>query len=104
MAKQDNKTKVEKNYPDFVEAVQGLSVKELEARLVVYAKEQEKVNKAKTQDLEEGDLGRAKAQVSIMEGPYNDATKAIKAKSSYIIDLIGEKGGNVDVETEADEE
>lgn len=82
---------VQKQYPEFTPTVDGLSVSELETKLSTYAKEAEKVKTAKEEDEE---LTQTKALASELAGPYNDATKAIKLKMSYIIALIKDKGGD----------
>lgn len=91
MAKKDVKLEVQKRYPDFVESIDGLSVGDLEQRLLTYAKERENVREAKEIDEQLQQVIEAKAE---LEGPYKDAQKAIDLKSRYIISLIKEKGGN----------
>ncbi len=93
MAKKSVQETVQKKYPDFVEVVDGLGVPELEARLLTYAKEREKVEEAKEADEE---LAKTAELLKELKGPYSDATKAINLKSRYLISLIKEKGGNVD--------
>lgn len=92
MAKQKrpNSEVVEKAYPDFVPTVAGLSIDELEKRLVGYAKHAEDVEDAKENDK---GLEEAKAQVAEFGAPYRDAKKEIRLKSRYIMNLIKEKGG-----------
>jgi len=87
------KTKVQKQFPDFVEMVDSMNVDALEDRLNIYAKELEKVKKAQEADT---DLSNAKELVSELGAPYRDAKKAIELKTSYIISLIGEKGGDAE--------
>lgn len=90
--KKNIQEKVQKEYPDFVTTVDGLSVADLESKLANYAKEQQKVDEAQEND---EDLERAKAEVSELAGPYRDARKALKLKMRYIVELIKDKGGNV---------
>ena len=92
MAKKDIKSTVEKNYPDFAEAVLGLSVEQLEQRLLGYAKERENVREAKEADEKLKEVSNLKSE---LEGPYKDAQKAINQKSRYLIALIKDKGGKV---------
>jgi SMC interacting uncharacterized protein involved in chromosome segregation len=87
------KLKIQKKFPQFTEMVDAMSVEQLEDKLNVYAKEQEKVKKAKEDDVE---LNKAKDLVSDLSAPYNDAKKAIELKMSYIIMQIGEKGGDAE--------
>ncbi len=93
MAKKNWKDKVEKEYPDFADAVQGLSVAELDARLLSYAKEAEAIRKGKEEKIQEA-LDRLSEEKKTLEGPYKDAAKANGLKQRYIVHLIGEKGGN----------
>lgn len=82
---------VQEKYPEFTPTVDGLSVADLEGKLSSYAKEAEKVKVAKEEDEE---LNQTRALAAELAGPYNDATKAIKLKMSYIIALIKDKGGD----------
>lgn len=87
------KTKVQKKFPDFVEMVDSMSVADLEGRINIYAKELEKVRNAQDEDKE---LNNAKELAKELSAPYRDAKKAIELKISYIITLIGEKGGDAE--------
>lgn len=90
--KKDIKHEVQKKYPDFSEAVDGLSVGDLETRLSTYAKELVKIKEAKEADEKLNDVLALKAE---LEGPYKDAKKAVELKSEYMVTLIREKGGQV---------
>lgn len=90
-AKKSVAEKVEKEFPEFVGAVAGLNVAELEGKLSTYAKEAERVEDAKDADEE---FANAKALASELGGPYRDAKKAIRLKSRYLISLIRDKGGD----------
>jgi hypothetical protein len=91
MAKRDVKKIIEKDHKEFAEAVAGLSVKDLEARLLSYAKEQENV----AEHLENNEIiNTLKEQLKEAKAPYSDAKKAISLKSRYLIALIKEKGGD----------
>jgi hypothetical protein len=92
MAKKDIKHEVQKKYPDFAEAVDGLSVTELEIRLSTYAKELVKIKEAKEADEKLAEVLELKAE---LEGPYKDAKKAVEQKSEYMVALIRDKGGQV---------
>lgn len=83
--------KVQKKYPEFVSAVDGLSVADLESKLAMYAKESENVDQAQENDEE---IEKTNALLSELKGPYLDARKAIKLKMRYVISLIKEKGGD----------
>lgn len=89
-AKKSLEEKVQADYPEFVEEVQGLSVDQMETRLSNLAKNAEDVSDAKQNDEE---LKDARSKVSNLDAPYRDAKKAIRMKSRYIIKLIREKGG-----------
>jgi hypothetical protein len=88
----EKKKKVQKKFPDFCEVVDSMSVKDLEVKLNLYAKENERVIKAKEDDQ---DLKRAQELVSELVAPYNDAKKALALKMFYIVSLIEEKGGDI---------
>jgi hypothetical protein len=90
MAKKDIRSQVQKEYPDFVDAVNGLSVAELEQRLLAYAKERENVRESKEADEKLREVSELKSE---MEGPYKDVQKAINLKSRYLIASIKDKGG-----------
>jgi len=81
---------IQKNYPEFEEAVSGLGVSDLEARLMELAKGRQATREAKEID---DKLEQASALKSELEAPYRDAFKAIDDKSRYLTKLIGEKGG-----------
>lgn len=90
-AKKDIKAIVQKQFPEFPEVVDGLSLDDLEKRISTYAKEAENVNDA--MDADEG-LQGAKDQVAEYSAPYKDAKKAIRLKIRYLIQLVKDKGGN----------
>ena len=94
------KEKIQRQFPDFVEMVDSMSVEQLEGRLNIYAKELEKVKIAKERDVA---LNSAKNLVSELSAPYNEAKKAIELKTSYIIMLIAEKGGDAENDLVKDE-
>lgn len=92
MAKEKNiRLTIQKQFPEFPEVVDGLSVDELEKRLSEYTKRNEATDAAKKRD---GALNTAKDQVAEYSAPYKDAKKANNLKIKYIIQLIGEKGGD----------
>lgn len=91
--KKDVRTKAQKQIPDFVEVVDALGVPELEKRLNTLAKQAEEVESSKEND--EG-LEEAKQVASELAAPYRDAKKEIRLKTRYIIQLIGEKGGDTE--------
>lgn len=82
------KKKVEKNYPEFVDAISGLSLGELKEKLLRYTFESEKVQRAKEADEKLQEAAELKSE---LEAPYKSALDAIKLKSRYIMELIGEE-------------
>jgi len=83
------KKKAQKDYPAFVDAVEGLSTEELKSNLTRYAKYREETELAKKKDEE---LERAKDLVNELSAPYNDTLKALKIKMAYINILMEELG------------
>jgi hypothetical protein len=82
--------KIEKEMPEFVSEVVGLSVEQLDARLAELAKAYEATSKAQEEDEQ---LQTARMTARELAAPYRDAKKAIRMKNSYIVGLIEEKGG-----------
>lgn len=82
--------KCQKELPEFTDAVAGLSVEELDARLTQCAKDAEDIRDQKDADEQ---LEQARAQVSEFAGPYNEGLKINRLKTRYLIALIKEKGG-----------
>jgi len=90
MPKQPNKIVVQKSLPHFVEEVSGLSVDDLNARLCQLAKDNTEVSES--QEADEG-LFEAQALSRELGAPYREAKRDIKLKSTFIVELIREKGG-----------
>jgi hypothetical protein len=97
--KKDIKNAVESEYPDFVEAVQGLSVADLEKKLTTSAKhrvQQQEGMEAHKQlsDVKEKikEMNELKKE---LEGPYKDSIEATDLQSQYLVLLMREKGGQV---------
>lgn len=88
--KVDIREKVQKEFPEFTDTVNSLSVSELNERIATYAKESEAVEKAKEEDEA---LEDAKGVVQELSAPYKDAKKAIRMKIRYMIALIQDQGG-----------
>lgn len=85
-----NKSKIEKEMPEFVAEVAGLSVDDLNLRLSRLAKDYEAIEEAKEAD---AGLSDARDAAREMAAPYSEGKKAVRNKSSYIVALIKEKGG-----------
>ena len=79
------KDKVGKDYPDFVQATQGLSAEDLRKKLLTYSKYREETSLAQSNDVK---LQAAREQVKELNAPYKDALKALKAKIAFIYLLL----------------
>jgi len=90
--KTDIKTQAQKEFPDFVDAVDRLSVTELDSRLLAYAKE---VENTRTSLEENATINKLKEDLKQAKGPFNDTQKALRVKMKYLMSLIAEKGGIV---------
>jgi len=88
-AKKDIQSVVAKELPEFTGECSNLTADQLNARLAQLAKDGEAVSEAKDADPW---LETARAQVSELAGPYNDAKKAVRMKSQYIISLLKDRG------------
>ncbi len=77
--------KVQKELPEFVAEVSGLSVADLDARLCALTKGLAETEEAKEKDEA---LENAKALVSELSAPYRDAKKALGMKIKYIVSLF----------------
>jgi hypothetical protein len=98
---------VEKEYPHFAESVQSLTIDQLEDRLVKNSKEREQVNRAYSldkEDMSDKGLGLLIERKKNAEAPYKDALKALKIYDKFVLKLIEEKGGNIEVESSTGEE
>lgn len=80
---------IQKQMPEFADEVASFDVSALEDRIVSMARSLDDVEKAKAAD--EG-LEQAREQAKQLNAPYNDAKKAIRLKTSYLILLLEEKG------------
>lgn len=83
------KKKCQKDYPEFTDQVDTLSVQELEKNIIRYANYREETELEKQKD---PDLQRAKETVKELSAPYNDTLKALKLKMAYLYLLVGERG------------
>jgi hypothetical protein len=81
--------RIQKEMPEFFDEVASLDATALEARIVQLAKGLEEVEKTKDED--EG-LQAARATARDLNAPYVEAKKAIRLKTSYICQLLEEKG------------
>lgn len=76
--------------PDFVAEVVGLSIEDLDWRILGLAKEIETIQDAKESDEE---FQAARELVSEMAAPYNESKRGAQLRIKYLIQLIKEKGG-----------
>jgi hypothetical protein len=81
--------KIQKEYPDFCNEVQSLTADELKARIVALQQALDESEEHKAQNM---DLRDARHVVSELAGPYRDVKKAVKAKTSYLIELLKNQG------------
>lgn len=86
------KEKVQKKFPTFTDATDGLPVGDLEKQLLHYSKNREDVLMAQKDD---ESLKRAKEEVSELNAPYSEALGDLKLKTAYIALLIKEKNGEI---------
>lgn len=84
------KSKVEREFPEFTSVVDGMSVEELDARLLALAKHQEEVDEALANNQE---LEQLKERIKEIKEPFMSTKKALKLKMKYVHALIKEKGG-----------
>jgi hypothetical protein len=82
--------KIQKEYPDFYDSLQSLTVDELQEKLASHAKHREETLKAKEDCVP---LNEAKELVAEISGPFNDTLKMLSLRSKYIYLLMQEKGG-----------
>jgi len=82
--------KIKDAAPEFVAEVLGLSASDLDARILTLVKEIESINQAKEADEE---FLAAKELVREMAAPYNESKRGAQLRIKYLIQLIGEKGG-----------
>jgi hypothetical protein len=82
------RTKVETDFPEFADALNGAKVEDLKKKLLEYAIYREQTVMA--QKVDEA-LEKAKNTVKELNAPYNETLNAIKIKSAYINILLEEK-------------
>ena len=89
--------KAQKDFPEFTDVVDRLSLDQLEGKLLEYAKYREETLQAQAKD---PDLIKAKEDVTFLNGPYKDTLGALKLKSAYLHLLLQELKDLVDGETQ----
>ena len=88
--KLDFRQKVAKEHPEFIAVVDGMSLEDLDGRLLSLAKHQEEVAEALANHEQ---INKLKEQLKELKADFNDTQKALKMKMKYIHLLIKEKGG-----------
>jgi len=84
--------KVEKDYPEFVDAVNSLAGNDLEKRILEYAKQQEQID----EELSNNEIIKTiKDNLKETRSPFVDAKKAVKLKMRYLMALLEERGQSV---------
>jgi hypothetical protein len=84
------KEKVQKKFPTFADAVDGLGSQDLEKQLLHYSKSREEVLCAQREDKQ---LEDAKEQVKELNAPYSESLGDLKIKTAYLALLLKEKNG-----------
>lgn len=81
--------KVQKEFPEFVSEVQGLTKEEIDARISGLAKSAVEVQHSRDSDEQ---LADAKALSKELSAPYLDALKAVRLKTTYLVNLLKDRG------------
>ena len=81
--------RVQKELPDFASEAEALDASSLEDRIVELAKGLEEVEKAKEADTA---LQEARENAKELNAPYLESKKVIRLKTSYLVQLLEEKG------------
>jgi hypothetical protein len=81
-------SKVEKELPEFVDEIRGLTQDQLNTRLANLTKEYCEVELAEDNDEE---YQGAKDSASELGAPYRDAKKVLNLKTAYIFNTLKEK-------------
>lgn len=95
MAKKTIVERCQKEFPDFTSMADAMSLEELDARMLTYAKEAQNNAEAEQKDIEDGELGRAREIAKDLAAPYKEVKKALHLKMGYIAHLIKDKGGKI---------
>lgn len=82
--------KVDEKFPTYSSEVLGLSVQQLEQRIVNLQKQ---LQDSETHKEENKELQSLSEKRSELLGPYRDVKSAVALKTKYLVSLIKEKGG-----------
>lgn len=81
--------KTQKEYPDFCNEVNSLTADQLKARIVQL---QQALDESEEHKVNNTDLRDARGVVKELASPYRDVKKAVKSKTSYLIELLKNQG------------
>lgn len=84
--------KVDEKYPNYSQEVMGLSVEQLDKRIVEMQKTLEDSENHKEEKQGEA-LKKLKEDMKTINGPYADVKKAVALKTKFLVSLVREKGG-----------
>lgn len=87
-SKKSVEEKIRKESPEFVAEVVGLSVDDLNSRVLTLTKELEQIEETRDEDT---DLQDARDLVTEYSAPYNEGKRVAKLRTKYLIQLIKEK-------------
>lgn len=82
------KIETQKKYPDFTKEVDNLPVEALKARIVQLQQGLEESEQHKEENIA---IEQTRAELKELTAPYRDIRKAVKLKTSYLLDLLKEK-------------
>lgn len=83
------KEKCQSEYPDFCNEVDSLDGAQLKARIVKLQQGLQESEACKEKDEE---YQAAREQVKELGAPYRDIKKAVRLKTSYLVELLKERG------------
>lgn len=81
--------KVAKEFPEFVDSVNGLTTEEINGRLAQAVKDLQEANESEEAD---DALTQLRNDARSAGAPYRELRKAIKLKSGYLIATLKERG------------
>lgn len=79
------KEKCQKFYPDFCNEVDSLDHAALKARVVQL---QQHLAESEFHKEANDELKQARAEVAVLNGPYQDTKNAVKIKTAYLIEIL----------------
>lgn len=82
--------KMQKDMPAFTDSCNGLTVQQLDQKIVTLQKELQDSEEHKGKN---EDLAKAKAHAKELGATYSEVRRDVKLKTRYLVELIREKGG-----------